>query len=101
MYRQLLISIAFVMVPALVEAGSAASRDCGLERAWAALAMQARQMGATMEEQLPLANPEIGGSKAVLALAYRVPRYNTPKKRAKAADAFGLQIEKRCKRNSK
>lgn len=101
MHRKLLIALAILALPAFADARSLPPRDCGLERAWAALAMQARQMGVTMEEQLPLANPEIGGSKAVLALAYRVPRYDTPKKRAQAADAFGLRIEKTCMRNSK
>jgi hypothetical protein len=101
MRRRFLFAIIILLAPTFVDAQRLPKRDCGMERAWASLAMQMRQMGATMEEQLPLATPNIGGSKVVLVQAYRVPRYVTPARRAKAAEEFGRQIEKSCRRNSK
>jgi hypothetical protein len=72
------------------------NQQCELAGAWAGLAMQARQMGASITDQMDLAKPEIGGSKAVLLRAYEYPRYKTFERRQRAAEDFRAEIEQNC-----
>jgi hypothetical protein len=102
MYLKIVLLV-LAMLPPFAADAAAEDKDtpqqiCELKGAWAGLAMQARQMGASLHDQIDLAKPEIGGSMATLLRAYQYPLENTPAKRAKVAEAFGRDVERRCYR---